>query len=275
MKVSIVAPVKNEAAFIGYSVMAVLDHVHEIIYTCAGSNDGTDEILDKIKAVYAGDKLKLLRKPGYDFNTKDMFAYNAAYNDAIEAATGDAVFYLHPDMIVLNPEIIPYLPEKGLAWYTNLASYAGDMRTVITKGRDTAWKNIHRKKFGLHYFGAYGSQNEDFYFKDITGRAHVHHGKAFRQYPYTVLDSGLRVNHYCEAKEYSRRFEKMKSCLRNLFPHWTESFVVEEAAQHPRVTLTPSSERWGVFEFQPAEAPEPFVFQKYREEFKKITEAVA
>ena len=55
MKISVIGPVKNEAQFIGYSIMAVLPYVHEFVYACAKSDDGTDEILDYIKTTHAGE----------------------------------------------------------------------------------------------------------------------------------------------------------------------------------------------------------------------------
>lgn len=271
MKISVFSPVKNESQFIGYSIMAVLPYVHEIIYSCAPSTDGTDELLEMIKGKYAGDKLRILRKPEYDFNVHDMVAYNKAFNDCIEASTGDALWFLHPDQIVTNPEQIAEVKEGPMAWWTNLTSYAKDYDTKITVGRATRWKNIHRKKLGLHYFGGYGSQNEDMYHKDITGSAHVHYGEEFMRYPYRVADSGIRVNHYCELKGYKRRYEKMKSCLQTLYPDAKPADIEFMATSHPRVTLDDSSDVFGKFRFEKSEEPIPEVFKKYKEEFSQFT----
>lgn len=270
MRISVIAPVKNEALFVGYSIMSILPYIHEIILTCASSSDGTDEILDYIKHKYAFEKLRIVRKREYDWNTNDMASYNKAYNDAIELATGDAVWFYHMDMVCTNPEAIPGVKTGPLAWWTTLTSYAG-MDTVITRGRASRWKNIHAKKFGLHYYGAYGSQNEDFYHSDITGKSYVHNGESFGAYPFRVSDSGIKVNHYCEAKGYARRLEKMKSCLRNLYPGMLESAVSEVAANHPRVSLEASSgDMFGKFEFKKTDVPPPSVFEKYKGEFDSI-----
>lgn len=271
MKISIISPIKNESQFIGFCLMAVLPYVHEVIYSCAESTDGTDILLDYIKDRYAKDKLKLLKKPEYDWKTGDMKAYNQSYNDCIKEASGDAVWFLHPDMIVTNPESIPLIKPGALAWWTNLTSYAGDMETIIAKGRATKWKNIQAKKFGVHYYGAYGSQNEDFYFKDITGNSYVHHGEDFSRYPYRVENSGLKVNHYCEAKDYKRRYEKMKSCLRNLYPSFDEAKIHEMAVNHPRVTLEGTgTDIFGHFEFRKTDVPPPTIFSQYKEEFDAV-----
>ena len=278
MKISVIAPVKNEVQFIGYSIMAVLPYVHEIIYTCAGSSDGTDELLAHIKEKYAGDKLKLFYsiEPGevgdaagnFDFNPHDMKAYNAAFNYAIGKATGDACWFLHPDMIVTKWSEVPFT-DKAMAWYTNVTSFAKDFNTVITKGRCDKWKNIHAKKLGLHYFGGYGSQNEDFYHSAITETTHKHYGTDFSQYPFMVADSGINVNHYCELKPYERRLEKMKLCL-NTLGVTDEKAAEEMAEQHPRVTLEPSSERFGKFEFSESNVSVPEVFSKHKEEFEQF-----
>lgn len=273
MKITVFGPVKNEAQYIGYSIMDCLDYVHEFIYACAKSDDGTDELLDYIKKTYAGDKLKILRGEEYDFNPHDMAAYNNAFNACIYEAKGAACWFKHPDMICLNPEKIKDITDAA-AWYTNLKSFAGDHHTLI-EGRAKRWKNIHSKKFGLHYYGAYGSENEDMYFSLITGKAYRHYGENFKAYPYSVKDSGLMVNHYCEVKPYKRRIEKMKSCLKTLMPGADENTLQHVASNHPRVTLQESSRGWGDFKFKTSDDAEPEVFTKYRDEFKRITEAVA
>lgn len=272
MKISVFSPVKNEVEFIGQSIMAVLPYVHEILYGIAPSDDGTEELLEHIQKKYAGDKLKLYwghanGEPIWDFDPLNLETYNRSYNYLIEQVTGDVVWFLHPDMIVTNPEQIAKVTEGPLAWWTNLDSYAGDLTTMITAGRASRWKNIHAKKFGLHYYGAYGSQNEDMYFADITGKQYRHFNDVFEEYPFEVADSGIKVNHYCELKTYARRFEKMKRCLKTLFPMHTDEAIEELAANHPRVTLQSSASRFGRFEFKQTTEPIPDVFQKYAEEF--------
>lgn len=272
MKISVFSPIKNEVDFVGQSIMAVLPYVHEILYGVAPSDDGTEELLTHIQNKYAHEKLKLFwgdrnGEPIWDFDPLNTEAYNRSYNYLIQEATGDAVWFLHPDMIVTNPEAIANVADGPLAWWTNIASYAGDMTTKITTGRATQWKNIHAKQFGLHYAGGYGSQNEDMYFAAITGKQYRHYSGDFDQYPFEVADSGIHVNHYCELKTYARRFEKMKRCLTTLFPHHTESAIEEMAANHPRVTLTSGQSRFGQFTFTETKEIPPNVFTEYGEEF--------
>jgi hypothetical protein len=197
-----------------------------------------------------------------------MKAYNGSFNRCIAESTGDAVMFLHPDMIVTE---WPGLKEGPMAWWVQMTSFAGDLKTVITKGRADKWKNIHGKRFGVHYFGGYGSQNEDFYHSDITGKSYKHFGTEFSRYPFEVAASGIKVNHYCEMKSYRRRLEKMKLCLRTLAPTMSEEAIEEKAIQHPRVTLEPSSALFGEFKFEPSSVSVPEVFEKYNEEFEAFT----
>lgn len=266
MKIAVIGPVKNEAQFIGYSIMSVWDHVEEFVYAVApSSNDGTIEILRHIAKNYG--KVRLLLQSKYDFNPHDMNAYNAAFNDCLDQTRCDAAWFYHPDMICTK---WTDLKEGPLAWTTTITSYAGDVNTEIIKGRATQWKNIHAKKFGLRYFGGYGSDNEDFYHRDITGNSLKHYGSEFSKYPFEVGNSGIEINHYCENKPYARRLEKMKLCLKTQHPELPDETLDELATKHPRVTLEPSGSQFGRFEFAPSTKPVPEVFAKYKDEFEPL-----
>jgi glycosyltransferase involved in cell wall biosynthesis len=264
IRISVISPVLNEIDFIGYSIMAMLPHVHEFVYTLdEQSNDGTRELLQHIKDKYAHEKLIVLDHP--TFKPLDTPKYNEAYNRCIREATGDAVAFIHPDMIVTKwPEVISPGP---LAWWTNLTSYARDFQTIIVKGRTNRWKNIHAKKFGIHYYGGYGSNNEAFYHSDITGTSYRDYGNDYTKYPFEVADSGIHLNHYCELKGYARRLEKMKLCLKMQHPEATDDWIEDKAIHHPRVTLETTTDRFGVFEFKESVEAVPDVFNKYMEEF--------
>lgn len=268
MRITSIAPVLNESPWVAYSILAALPYIHEFVYALdEKSNDGTRDLLFHVKQKYAHEKLVILDHP--TFHPHDMKAYNAAFNRCIEKATGDAVIFLHPDMIVTDG------PKDGLtagpmAWWTEMTSYAGDFGTVITKGRCTKWKNIHAKRMGLHYSGGYGSQNEDFYHSDITGKSYKHYGSEFSKYPFLVANSGIKINHYCELKDYARRLEKMMLCLKTLYPTFSEEKIHELAVQHPRVTLEQSSNQFGNFEFTGSQEPIPEVFTKYKDEFESF-----
>lgn len=270
MRISVIAPVKDEFQWIGYSIMACLDYVHEFIYSLdSASSDFTRELLHHIKDKYAHEKLTIIDLP--TFNPLDTEAYNNAFNVCIDKATGDACWFLHPDMLVTNPESILTMPVDAMAWWTTVTSFAGDFQTVISKGRCDKWKNIHRKKFRLQYLGGYGSVNEDFYHLDITGKSLKHFGQEFSRYPFGVQDSGIKVNHYCELKSYKRRLEKMKLCLKTQAPYAGNELIEEMAIQHPRVTLEQSSSRFGEFEFKKDESIQiPEVIQKYQDEFSQF-----
>lgn len=267
MRLSVIAPVLNEVDFIGFSIMAAAPYIHEFVYALdEKSDDGTRELLQHIKSTYLRDRLVILDHP--TFHPHDTKAYDEAFNRCIRESSGDACFFLHPDMVITKgPDgIIP----DALAWFTTITSFAGDLGTVITKGRATRWKNIHAKRFGLHYSGAYGSQNEDFYHSDITGKSLKHYGEEFSKYPYAVADSGIRINHYCEAKGYRRRLEKMKLCLKTIYPNASDSHIEEMAVQHPRVSLEQSCKSFGEFKFEQSTEPVPPVFEQYASEFKSF-----
>ena len=267
VKISVIAPVLNEVDFIGYSIMAGMPFIHEFIYSLdANSSDGTRELLHYIKDKYAHEKLVILDTN--TFHPHDMDAYNSAFNSAISKMTGDAAMFLHPDMIIT--EAPKELSAGPLAWYTHITSYANNLNTVISKGRCDRWKNIHAKKFGLTYYGAYGSVIEDFYHSAITGKSYKHYGPDFSKYPFQVSDSGIKINHYCENKDYGRRLEKMVLCLKTLYPYCSDEKIQEMAIYHPRVTLEASSTQFGDFEFQEAKDPVPDVFATYGDEFKSF-----
>lgn len=265
LAISVVCPVKNEFPWIGYSILSALPYVHEFLYAVSPSEDGTQELLEYLEQKYP-EKIKPFPYP--DFHPHDMAAYNESFNLGISRMTGSVAWFLHPDMIVTKGA---ELSEGPLAWTVEVASYAGDFHTKITKGRVNRWKNMHAKKFGFHYYGGYGSQNEDFYHADITGTAYKHYGTEFSKYPFDIAESGFSVNHYCELKSYKRRREKMELCLKTQNPWMADEAVKEMAAQHPRVTLQPSGTRYGTFEFEKVNDPIPDVITKYEKEFSQFS----
>lgn len=276
MRVSVIAPLKNEAPWVGYSVMAALPGVHEFIYAVDPlSDDGSIELLLDLQKEFGEEKIKILIDKVFSFNPHDMPAYNYAFNACLEKMTGEAAYFLHPDMLVHNPEALLTLDPSATAWWTNITSYAGDFNTVITKGRGERWKNIHKNELGLHYYGGYGSKNEDFYHRDITGDAYHFHGSNFSKYPFVVKDSGLQVSHFCELKSYKRRYEKMKLCMRTQYPQMSDAVIEEMATFHPRVHLQPGPSKFGDFQFEKREGEIPEIIKKYKDRFEAYTHEAA
>lgn len=271
MKIAAIAPVLNEVDFVGFSIMAALSGIDSFHYGIdKKSNDGTFELVRQISETAGKGKVFWYRGPDFDIDPMNQAQYNHAFNVLIGCALStkpDAIMFLHPDMVITNPEVIPEIKDDSVAWYTHIRSFAGDLKTEITKGRATKWKNIHCPRFGLRYVGAYGSQNEDFYHKEITGNSYKHFGTEFSKYPFTVANSGIRINHYCELKDYSRRLEKMRLCLKTLYPGFSGAKIHELAANHPRVTLEKSSAQFGDFDFEQSKEPVPEVFAKYKDAF--------
>lgn len=271
MKVAAIAPVLNEVDFIGYSIMAALPGIDSFHYGIdAKSSDGTFELVKMLSETAGKEKVFWYKGPDFNIDPMNMRQYNHAFNVLIACANAtrpDAILFLHPDMIVTNPEQMLGLSSDLIAWFTHVRSYSGDLKTEITKGRATQWKNMHCPRFGLEYYGGYGSQNEDFYHRDITGKSYKHYGTEFSKYPFRVADSGIKINHYCELKDYKRRLEKMKLCLKTLYPTFSDARIEELAINHPRVTLEKSSTQFGDFEFAESEEPVPEVFSRYKETF--------
>ncbi len=279
MRIAAISPVLNEVDFIGHCIMAGLPGIDSFHYGIdAKSSDGTFELVKMLSETAGKGKVFWYKAPVFNIDPMNMKQYNGAFNALIAAALStrpDAVMFLHPDQIITNPEVIQSIPDDAIAWFTHMRSFSGDMKTEITQGRATKWKNIHCPRFGLEYYGGYGSQNEDFYHRDITGKSYKHYGTEFSKYPFRVADSGIRINHYCELKDYARRLEKMQLCLKTLYPEATAEGIEELAAQHPRVTLEQSSSQFGTFEFSESKEPIPAVFEKYGEEFRSFKKELA
>src|SRR3990167_2478418 len=266
-RISVIAPLRNEAPWVGYSIKAAISYVHDFVYAVdPTSDDGSIELLQDLQKEHSN--IKVLLDKEFAFDPHDMKAYDNAFNACIAESEGDACFFLHPDMLIV--EWPDQLPASQACW-TNVISFAGDFQTVITKGRCDKWKNIHMKNFGLEYWGGYGSVNEDFYHPDITGNAHYHHGNDFAKYPFEVKDSGIKLNHYCELKPYKRRYEKMKLCLKTQHPVVDDRSIDEIAVHHPRVSLESGPTRFGEFEFTKTDNPVPGVITQYRERFEAYT----
>ena len=269
MSISVFCPIKNEAQFIGYSIMSVLPYVDEFVYGDGNSTDGTIEIVEHIKNKYdKNDKIRLLKGVDCKNFTGD---YVNMFNGLIKACMSNYIWFLHPDMVVCNPELIPFIGrDGGLAYWVNIRSFAGEnLQTEIIKGRTDKWKTIMRNSLGIHYYGFYGAPNEDLYFNEITGNAY-NYIRDMDNYPYHVADSRLNIQHYCECKPLERRQEKMANIL-----HWGYGFknkedVASMVVIHPRVTLKAERDFLGVFEFKPREDLLPPVFANYREEFNEV-----
>lgn len=279
MRIAAISPVLNEVDFVGYSIMAALPGIDSFHYGIdAKSNDGTFELVKMIADSPAGkEKVFWYKGPDFNISPMDRKQYNNAFNVLIACASAtkpDAIMFLHPDQIMTNPEVIQGISSDPIAWFTHVRSFSGDMQTEITKGRADKWKNIHCPRFGLTYYGEYGSQNEDFYHQDITGSSYRHYGTEFSKYPYRVADSGIKINHYCEVKDYKRRLEKMKLCLRTLYPTFSDERITELATHHPRVTLENSSKQFGDFEFSKSKEPIPEVFAKYKSTFESFKKEI-
>ncbi len=258
--ISVFSIIKNEVEYVGYGLMSILDYVDEICYADGNSTDGTIELIEHIKSKYDKDnKIKL-------FKDKDCMDLQESYlklnNWILNQCTKEYAWFLHPDMICLNPEKIREMGD-ALRYTLKIASIAGERRELkIKEGRSDTWATIYKNAFGLHYHGYYGAQNEDLYFKDITEDEYIF-WKELDYLPYEIADSGIRLYHYCDTKPYQRRLGRMKSVLKYGLGFKHDTGIEDIAKNHPRVTLQDSGE----FKFEEFIGKQPEVFEKYKEEF--------
>lgn len=249
---------KNERPWIGAHVLRLLPHVDEMVFFDGNSNDGTLDLLEAIRETHHdGAKIRLFK----DRDPADLNgAYVALFDSCLREVRSDWAWFLHPDMHVVNPEAIrAAAAREGVAQFVRMDSYAGDPGHEllrIAEGRGDIWKTIFRLRrpdLGAHYFGHYGAQNEDVYFREITGDTHDHHGGAIERYPYQVPDSGIEVMHFSDVRPYRRRLERMERAL--LAQGWAPAAAQDYAPHHPRVHLTDGQG----FRFLPAEYPPEFL----------------
>lgn len=270
MRISIFSCIKNEVEFIGYSIMSILDYVDEIVYSDGNSTDGTIEVIEHIQNKYDKDnKVKLFKNMDFKNFTKD---YVNKFNWTLKQCTGDYIMYLHPDMIVVNPDRIKKsLSSNGLRYNVNMVSIAGENRDkIFSNGRGDKWALIYKNDLGLHFHGCYGSPEEDLYFRDITGNEHKCY-LLIQYLPYQILNTDIKINHYCECKNYHRRLNKMFTVLHTVNPLMDKASILQTAESHPRVTLEDKKYMGINYKFIPNTLRKPEVFNKYEKEFKKFS----
>lgn len=252
--------VKDESQWIGPHLASWLPHLDQMVFFDGKSKDGTLEIIKEFgKGHPHGHKITLVedRDPA---NLQDD--YVRLFDDAMRTLKTDWAFFLHPDMIPENPEALKNVVD-GVSYFTHMRSFAGNPGGILYEidGRAQAWKNIYRLRnpdLGAHYFGHYGAQNEDVYFRAITGSVHNFFGSNFDKYQYDVKDSGLKILHFSDVRPYERRLDRMVKCLMN--QGYSDVWAKENAPLHPRVSL---EDGMGV-RFNPSKYPSVFDTWKER-----------
>lgn len=272
MKINIHTPIKNEVDYIGFSIMSLLDYVDEFVYFDGNSTDGTIELVKHIQQKYdKKGKIKFFENEDCSNFTTD---YMRMYNDCLKKCTCEWVISFHPDMIAINPAVLRETlgkPRDAIRYYFNVLSLCDGGKKYFKQGREPTWSLIYKNDYGIHQYGHYGSDEEDYYFRDITGNAH----KVGVDVSYFIYNSGFRVNHYCENKNYDFRLNKMVKVLALINPKFSKEHILKIAKEHPRVTLKSGvwkeslNECW--FEIAEYTGKAPKVFKKYEyfKEFKK------
>ena len=268
MKLSCFIIIKNEAEYVGYCIMSILPYIDEFVFCDGNSTDGTIEIIEYIKKKYDKDnKIKLFKNK----DCKDLRDdYVKLFNWTLKQCSGDYVWFLHPDMIVVNPEIIRQELEKeeAIRYSIKMVSFAGDHKHIWTEGRTDTWATIFANKHGLHYWGWYGDANEDLYFRDITGSEHILY-KTIPYLSYEIVNTKITAYHYCDTKPYKRRLGRMRNVLNN-YVNINKDLVNQIALSHPRVTLQKGVVDGRKFEIEKFRLSEPKIFGQYKEEFKRL-----
>jgi hypothetical protein len=241
--------IKNEIAWIRRHLESWLPHVDEMVFFDGHSTDGTVEEISRFRGLENGHKIVLVEHK----DPKDLQDdYVRLFNECLRTLKTDYAIFAHPDMILREPGGIRSL-GKAFAYYAHMRNFAGNPGEQVFEviaGRSITWKNIYRLRnpdLGLHYFGHYGAANEDCYFSKITGNSHelplsnVNTGGfgankwEMDGYPYKVLDSSIRIDHYSDVRPLERRIDRMYKCLLN--QGYSEDEARKISREHPRVTL--------------------------------------
>jgi len=265
MTISTFTILKNEVEFIGHHVMSLLNFVDELVFSDGNSTDGTIEIIQYIQKKYDHDKkIKLF----LDKDCKDLQDdYVRLFNWTLAQCKSEYIWFIHPDMLCLNPQVIkPSLESNAMRYSYKVRSFA-EGNKIITRGRGDRWYTIFKNAFDLHYWGYYGTAHEDLYFRDITGNQHVAH-QLVEHLPYEIEDTPIEICHYCDTKPYERRYDRMLKVLKISYPGLEEKQYVELASSHPRVSLKDGQWNGVDFAFEDTDF-KPEVFKRYKFNGKK------
>ena len=245
--------IKNESRWIRPHLLSWLPHVNQMVFFDGNSTDGTLELIEDLKLNHPfGNRITLVK----DKDPKDLDQdYQRVFNECLRSLTTNYAIFAHPDMILEDPGNIGFLGD-AVAYTTRMRSFAGETGGQLLEvlgGRSDVWKNVYQLNpdLGLHYYGAYGSADEDCYFSEITGEHHELYAD-IGDYPYEVKDSGIKILHYSDVRTLERRFDRMYKCLLNQGKK--EYLAGAIAMEHPRVTFKDGHG----FKFVPAEYPAEF-----------------
>lgn len=247
MSLGVFTLIRNEVPWVGYSVLAAKDLVDEWVFYDGNSTDGTLELLAYLGTKYHLNIRVFRGRDPQDFQDD----YVRLFNECLGQLSTDYAWFLHPDMVVTQAP--KALPDGPLAYSVEMRSVAGDPGMPLQEfesGRASAWKTIHKRTLGLHYFGHYGANNEDLYFRDITGDNHVLY-RNLVNYPYEVAPSGISLVHFSDVRPYRRRRDRMIRCLMTQNKGMDHGAAMELAREHPRVSLEGGVSMFGTFRFKP------------------------
>lgn len=238
--------VKNEARFVWYSVMSVIDHVDEVLLYDTGSTDGTQEIIGKIRELDIGKKVQFkeygqvssaefanVRQEMLDQTKTDWFIVV----DGDEVWWQDSISHLVSEIQKHGDEtesiVVPTINLIG-DMYHYQEQAAGQYRFGNLKGHYNL-RAVNKNIPGLHSRGVHGVwgwvDGDDKMIQDRTGKVR------FIDAPY------LHATHLPRAMEKQgdnlvpKRAQKLKHEMGIPFP---ADFYYPEVFFRPRSDIVPS-----------------------------------
>lgn len=159
--------VKNEARFVWYSVMSVIDHVDSVLLYDTGSTDGTLEIIGKIRELDAGKKVQY-KEYGpvspQEFADVRQEMLNQTKTDWFIVVDGDEVWWEESIRLLVSEIqdsgdqiesiVVPTYNLVGDIYHYQEQS-AGQYRFGNLKGHYNL-RAVNRKIPGLHSYGQHG-----------------------------------------------------------------------------------------------------------------------
>lgn len=194
------------------SISSILPIVDEFIVNIGPDNDGTTELIASI----GNPKIKIIHSQWNPHLTTGAYIYAQQTNIALFNCTGQWAFYLQADEVIHEedfPAILSYVDQyrddervDGLA-FTEL-SFWGDYRTVVN-----VYPQRKRRRCRIikphHFVLSRG---------DAAGFT-VHPKYKERGRKLRVIDTGIRLFHYCSVKSE----KTMKEKARTVSTYWSEN----------------------------------------------------
>ena len=241
--------VKNEARYVWFSVMSVINHVGQVLLWDTGSTDGTQEIIDEILKTPEGRKKVYFRE--YGNVTPDTFEQvrqamlDATKTDWFLMVDGDEVWWqdsIRHLVSVVNEKgdnvesiVVPTVNLVGDIYHYQDQS-GGNYRIDDKKGHYNI-RAVKRTIPGLHLEKPHGQQG--FYDKDdVLIQERNKKGRKFLDFPYLHFTNMRRSSSRSFDISVPKRDKKLKYEIGMRFP---ENFAYPEVfyGDRPEIVSSP------------------------------------